>query len=329
MPPRNFGHPGRGQGPLGGQPPPDQGVEDAQGQLEVVTPGGADVGQGPDRLLGQVLVGPLAEDDQVAGGQGGGEQRDDHVLPLPVVHREPAVPAGVGPGGGQGGRERLDGGRVELAGQQPVVGEPGDGLVGGQPGAGGQPVEPHPGPPLGGVAQVVAVAEAEAALVGGDPGVPAHLALDRRVAQLRQLGGAGPAGGQVAVGHLGRPQLLEQVGGGGRGHPGGLAQVEQQPARVGGRLLAGLVAAPDRALGDPPAVEQPPAGPEPVGDPAGQPDLPGARVAGDRLGGQQLLVQEPGQHLGHQGPPGPVPAVAGEDGAGLRVGVHVSRLRSR
>ena len=221
------------------------------------------------------------------------------------------------------------GGRVELAGQQPVVGETGDGLVGGQAGAGGQPVEPHPGPPLGGVAQVVAVAEAEAALVGGDPGVPGHLALDLRVVQLQQLGRAGPAGGQVAVGHLGRPQLLEQVGGGGRGHPGGLAQVEQQPARVGGRRLAGLVAAPDRALADPPAVEQPPAGPEPVGDPAGQPHLPGARVAGDRLGGQQLLVQEPGQHLGHQGPPGPVPAVAGEDGAGLRVGVHVSRLRSR
>ena len=216
-----LGHPGGGQRPVGGQAPPDQGVEDAHGQLEVVAARGGAVGQGADRLLGQVLVGPLAEGDQVAGGQAGREQGHDHVLPLPVVHREPEVVTGVGAGGGQGGGEAAGGGRVELAGQEPVVGEPRDRLVGGDPGPGGQPVQPHRGPPLRGVAQVVGVAEPEAALVGGDPGVAAHLALDLVVVQLQQAGGGDAPGGQVAVGQLGGPQLFDQVGGGGGADPGG------------------------------------------------------------------------------------------------------------
>jgi len=56
-----------------------------------------DVDEGPDRLLGEILVRPRPEGDDIVGRDVTGEQRDDAVVPLPVVDRQEIVGVGVEP----------------------------------------------------------------------------------------------------------------------------------------------------------------------------------------------------------------------------------------
>ncbi|GAA3233322.1 hypothetical protein GCM10020256_49410 [Streptomyces thermocoprophilus] len=75
----------------GGQASHEAHVEDGQGRLHIVLAGAAGVEEGPDGLLGQILVVALAEDHQMTAGDLGGEGDAQFVPPLPGVDRHEEV----------------------------------------------------------------------------------------------------------------------------------------------------------------------------------------------------------------------------------------------
>jgi len=84
-------------------------VEDGQGRLHVVLLGVRGVEEGPDGLLRQVLVVPLAQAHQVPAGDLGGEGDGELVPPLPGVDRYEEVVGRVEVLVAQDAVEALDG----------------------------------------------------------------------------------------------------------------------------------------------------------------------------------------------------------------------------
>ena len=105
---------GRGDGALGGQPAPDQGVEDGQRQFHRVAIGPREVEEGADGLLRKPYVAVGGERHDGVVGDGRGEERKDHLRPTARGARaDRGTPPDRGPGPERGGeRARGPGRRV-------------------------------------------------------------------------------------------------------------------------------------------------------------------------------------------------------------------------
>lgn len=113
---------GRGEGALGGQAPPDQGVEHRQRELDGVPVGAAGVEEGADRLLRKPEVRVRAERNDGPGGDRGGVEREQDLVPLPGVDGQQEIAVGFVATGGQFGAEGGVDLRVELLGVETVGG---------------------------------------------------------------------------------------------------------------------------------------------------------------------------------------------------------------
>lgn len=92
---------GCGEGPLGRQAAPDQGVEDGERELHGVPLGPLHVRERADGLLREAGVPVGVQGHDVAVGDGRGEERHDPLVPLPGVHGEVEVVPRVVPPGAQ------------------------------------------------------------------------------------------------------------------------------------------------------------------------------------------------------------------------------------
>nr|AIS85288.1 hypothetical protein VASRM7_50 [Verrucosispora sp. MS100047] len=301
-------------------------VQHRQRCLDVVPVRRADVEEGADGLLGEVVVVALAEVHQAAAGHLTGEGDRQLVPPLPGVHRDEQVVGQVQVEGGHGLGEPGQGRLVQFGAEQGGVVEVGGAGEGGVVAVGGQPDQAYGSGGLGGVAVVFVDAEAEAAVVGHEAGMPfGHRRLDGLEVGLDQLRrrGQGPVQFVGAAGQGGADLLQvdrqDPVAEAERG-----AQVQAEVDGVEG-LRSAVVVSGDAVRVDVPVLQDAQPGGEPVAD--------GAAVAGHRvpacsgggavrLGGDQPLVGELGERLAYQQPVGPLPGLRAQVGDGIGGGRH-------
>ncbi len=127
----------------GRQAPHEAHVQHGQGRLHVVLGGVAGVEEGPDGLLGQVLVLALAEEDDPAPGDLRGERHGELVPPLPGVDRDQQVVREVQAQAAHDGGEAVEGVRSEFGAEQRGVVGVGRAGEGGVVAVGGHPQQPH------------------------------------------------------------------------------------------------------------------------------------------------------------------------------------------
>ncbi len=159
---------GRGERPVARQPAVDRRVQDRERELDVPALRVVGVGQRADRLLRQVAPAALAQQPDPAARDVTREQRLDAVRPLPGVDGDDRLAARVDPDFRHDARV-VEPARVRALDRQPQHAD--------------RPLR------LGRVAREVIRREADAALGGDDPRVPAQLALERQRVQIDQLRG--------------------------------------------------------------------------------------------------------------------------------------------
>lgn len=212
------------EGALGREPPPDQGVEDRQRQLDGAPLGPSQVGERTDGLLRQPEITVGVQRNDVAGGDGRREQRNDPFVPLPGVHGKKEVGTGIETSGAElGGEGREDRGVEFLCIELLGAGKAGHTAVSTDPGADGDPRQPDRSAGFGREAGGVGGGEAQASLVRDEPGVAGLVSFEFRVIELGELRGSQRGVIQPGIRGKRRGDLADEVA------EGGTVETEQVP----------------------------------------------------------------------------------------------------